>query len=296
MGPPIAGWFIMENPIETGWWLGVPLFLWKPPFQQSYRMLQAPYPNGGNLKHCIAVASMCLSASAMASSSRCLQPFLVWNHMNSMFLPWTHGQIMNQHGSDHQQSTSIDASTSSFLASRPLTFGPCHVKWWSADQPCCRRIKHDGRSASPGILWKWDSRPYWAILGHTSNSTYPSYNHTWSWIFMSWQTDAFLGWLHAKSKTTQQKPWLLSWVSTYLSIYHVVYPIKPPLGMILIAGFTMWGTKNSIPSHETLRRNSPPMGLSWWLIPRIVSGWTNPGYKWDKWGQGPLIRLISGVN
>ena len=182
MGPPIAGWFIMENPIETGWWLGVPLFLWKPPFQQSYRMLQAPYPNGGNLKHCIAVASMCLSASAMASSSRCLQPFLVWNHMNSMFLPWTHGQIMNQHGSDHQQSTSIDASTSSFLASRPLTFGPCHVKWWSADQPCCRRIKHDGRSASPGILWKWDSRPYWAILGHTSNSTYPSYNHTWSFF------------------------------------------------------------------------------------------------------------------
>ena len=138
------------------------------------------------------------------------------------------------------------------------------------------------------VGFKAHTGPYWAILPTQRIHHTIIHGH----FFMSWQTDAFLGWLHAKSKTTQQKPWLLSWVSTYLSIYHVVYPIKPPLGMILIAGFTMWGTKNSIPSHETLRRNSPPMGLSWWLIPRIVSGWTNPGYKWDKWGQGPLITGV----
>ena len=35
--------------------------------------------------------------------------------------------------------------------------------------------------------------------------------------------------------------------------------------------------------------------------PRIVSGWNKPGYKWDKWGQCPLItgvitHLLSGMN
>ena len=30
--------------------------------------------------------------------------------------------------------------------------------------------------------------------------------------------------------------------------------------------------------HNSLR------GLERWFIPRIVSGWTNPAYKWDKWG------------
>ena len=39
-----------------------------------------------------AVASMCLSASAMASSRRCLRAFFLWwNHMNSICFPWNHG-------------------------------------------------------------------------------------------------------------------------------------------------------------------------------------------------------------
>ena len=33
-------------------------------------------------------------------------------------------------------------------------------------------------------------------------------------------------------------------------------------------------------------------GTTWWFIPRIVSGWTNPAYKWDKWGQCPLITRV----
>ena len=33
---------------------------------------------------------------------------------------------------------------------------------------------------------------------------------------------------------------------------------------------------------------------TWWFIPRIVFVGYNPGYKWDKWGQCPLIsRVIS---
>ena len=32
---------------------------------------------------------------------------------------------------------------------------------------------------------------------------------------------------------------------------------------------------------------------TWWFIPRIVSGSKNPGDKWDKWGQCPLITRVN---
>ena len=51
---------------------------------------------------------------------------------------------------------------------------------------------------------------------------------------------------------------------------------------------------------STVSGSATTLNTTWWLVPRIVVVGYNPGYKWDKWGQCPLIsgvitHLLSGM-
>ena len=110
MGVPLNGWFIEKIPWKIGWWLGVPLWLWKPP----YVLVNQRLPTQGSYRNVTFVLLIGTASGERVEKAKNRRASQVHNVAILRCFPWV------------------------FL----------RVKRWKTDAGCLQRISKHGTSSS----------------------------------------------------------------------------------------------------------------------------------------------------